>query len=78
MKLVKIMNNFHSVNLGSSEVFFSYETPIGIIDMDDNVFVSTNDWSRTTGKHINWIKKIDINYAQIPHQDLLDIIQLNR
>jgi hypothetical protein len=65
--LVKTWNygNYSSSNYGSSRavkvgtltLYFSYETIIAFHSRKDGLVVSENNWSRTTGKHLNWIQR---------------------
>jgi hypothetical protein len=43
------------VNLGAITLYYSYETIIAYSDNQDGLIVRENDWSTTTGKHLNWI-----------------------
>lgn len=47
------------VDIGSLSVYFSYETVVAFSDEKDGkggqLVVRKNDWSTTTGKHLNWI-----------------------
>jgi hypothetical protein len=36
-------------------VYFSYKTPVAYEDKFGHLVVRKNDWSTTTGKHLNWI-----------------------
>ena len=48
--------NFSIVHLDDYSVAFSYETAIGFIQLHDiHWTVRENDWSNTTGKHLNWL-----------------------
>ena len=40
---------------GFAEVWFSYQTPVAFRMHRGNLFVRVNDWSTTTGKHLNAI-----------------------
>ena len=40
----------------NNDFYFSYNTLIAFRS-DKGFFVRQNDWSTTTGKHLNWIKK---------------------
>lgn len=42
------------VDIGTLSLYFSYETVIAFQDASGLV-VRQNDWSTTTGKHLNWI-----------------------
>ncbi len=54
--------NFSIVHLGGFSVAFSYETPIGYLILHDGWVVRENDWSATTGKHLNWLDNGDKQY----------------
>lgn len=53
--LDNVMSNFNSVTLGNVTLYFSYHTCIGVDD-GKAVSVRANEWSKTTGKHINYLK----------------------
>ena len=55
VRLNKINNNFHSVQIGSILLYFSYETIIAIKD-HNGLTVSENIWSRTTEQHLNLLE----------------------
>lgn len=42
------------VDIGTLSLYFSYSTVIAFQD-NDGLKVRENDWSTTTGKHLNWI-----------------------
>lgn len=46
--------NFTEVHIGPLTVWFSYKTPIGY-QAESRQVVRQNDWSNTTGRHLNWI-----------------------
>lgn len=48
--------NFFRVIHENWSVWFSYETSIAIV-IDNQVFISKNEWAQTTGKHLNYIAK---------------------
>jgi len=43
------------VNIGTLTLWFSYKTIIAFRDGFSGTVVRQNDWSTTTGKHLNWI-----------------------
>lgn len=48
--------NFTCVTIGGVSVWFSYTTPIAVLSPEtDGIIVRENDWSTTTGKHLNAI-----------------------
>lgn len=52
------------VDLGDMTIFYSYETIVAYSDGKDGLVCSENQWSTTTGKHLNWIqpdKKARVN-----------------
>ncbi len=53
--LVQHSNNFAEVAVGPIRIWFSYNTPIAFQVVGENKVVRQNDWSNTTGKHLNEI-----------------------
>ena len=54
------MNNGNKINslmfeFGSLKIWFSYKTIVAIQDGSDERIVRENDWSNTTGRHLNAI-----------------------
>lgn len=43
------------VDVGPVTVWFSYRTPVAFQVSGHEAVVHRNDWSTTTGKHLNWI-----------------------
>lgn len=54
IRLDSIANNFAAVSIGDATVWFSYATPIAV-RKGGRTSVRQNDWSTTTGKHLNSI-----------------------
>jgi hypothetical protein len=80
MRLKQISPNFHALEAGGHIVWFSYETPIGYtnhIGSSTPIFISENEWSRTTGKHLNFIKGDGDNVKEVTHLHLLDVITIH-
>jgi len=44
-------------SIGNLEIYFSYKTPIAFWHPSTGFVIRVNDWSTTTGKHLNWINK---------------------
>lgn len=81
MKLTQIMNNFHALEWSDDiTVYLSYEVPIAL-DIKGKSYVAKNQWSKTTGKHINWYKQnVRANYREpeeVEHDDLLFLINMH-
>lgn len=53
--------NFNSVSMNWVKFYFSYETCVGIrlreFFNNKQIYVHENDWSATTGKHLNWLDR---------------------
>jgi hypothetical protein len=47
--------NFTELTLGDLTVYFSYRTPIAFTTVRNGLVIRENDWSVTTGKHLNWL-----------------------
>lgn len=57
MKLERIANNLNKVTIGNYIFWFSYETVIAFKEPNKTLCISENVWTRTTGKHLNYIDK---------------------
>lgn len=55
MKLKKISNSLTTVEIGKYTIWFSYETIVAFRD-ETGLHCSENQWSVTTGKHLNEIE----------------------
>jgi hypothetical protein len=57
MKLTQIKPNLTRIDLNARIVWFSYETPIAFFEpINQEVIMSENVWTRTTGRHLNVIE----------------------
>lgn len=66
LELTPIKTNFNELQLGEITIWFSYSTPIAFKKYGKLV-IRKNDWSTTTGKHLNLIntdKSIRIDGAE--------------
>jgi hypothetical protein len=54
--------NFTRVTLGATRFYFSYETLIGVENLDGLV-VCQNVWSKTTAKHCNYLQSPQYHVA---------------
>ena len=61
------------VDIGTLSLYFSYETVVAFQDVD-GLKVRQNDWSTTTGKHLNWIDGGD-KKARLASQDFEDALK---
>lgn len=57
MRLENIRPNFYCLHLNKISVYFSYETPIAFNSNEKGLIVRQNDFSRTTGKHLNHLSE---------------------
>ena len=56
MKLIQVNNNkLHIVELSNIKIAFSYKTPIAIMDIDGDVYITKEYFSNITQKHKNKI-----------------------
>jgi hypothetical protein len=71
MNLNQLSPNFHELRMKKTSIYFSYAEPIAFYDVIAQVYVITdNIWSRTTGKHINNVKRtFPENHIQVPHDE---------
>jgi len=71
VKKIELSKNFHMITLGNRvTMWFSYETIVAI-RIDDRQFVSENEWSNTTGKHLNAIEPNKKN--RVSHKVILTV-----
>jgi hypothetical protein len=67
-------------SIGSMELYFSYQTPIAFCSPSTGLVVRVNDWSVTTGRHLNAIdggnKKSRVSGERF-EQMLLDAVAEN-
>ena len=76
MRITCEMNNkLTTVYIGDKKVFFSYETPVAFWN-GHRLLVSQNEWSRTTGRHLNAIDggSKEAKENRIPHTALMEIL----
>jgi hypothetical protein len=62
--------NFTVVSFGGITFWFSYRTIIAFQTPDDGIVVSENNWSVTTGKHLNYIE--DDKKRRVPYSEFAD------
>lgn len=57
------------VTVGTTKVWFSYETPVAFQVLGHDVVCHQNDWGRTTGKHLNQIadKSVRVSSEEFYH-----------
>lgn len=65
--------NFSVVTLPGIRMWFSYETCIAFRTTRDGLVVSENGWSRTTGKHLNYVDPA--KRRRIPYSDFKTRLQ---
>lgn len=68
IKLKIVMPNLYEVMVGDIIVWFSYTTPIAFKVGLDNILISENIWTKTTGKHINYVKTV-AEYTEVPYEE---------
>lgn len=49
------MSHLTTVQVGDTTVWFSYTTPVAFSNTKTGLIVRQNEWSTTTGKHLNYI-----------------------
>lgn len=76
MKLPKISsygnysnNNYGAhtlkVDMGTFELYYSYETIVAYYDSQDGLVCSINQWGSTTAKHLNFIQPNKKNRVEV-------------
>jgi len=49
------MPNLTTIQMGDTIIWFSYTTPVAFSNTKTGRIVRQNEWSTTTGKHLNYI-----------------------
>lgn len=63
--------NFSILRMGTTTIWFSYETVIAF-SVNGTLTVRENDWSATTGKHLNYVDNGD-KASRVPTGRFLEI-----
>lgn len=66
--------NLTIVRYETGEVYFSYQTEVAFRGVDGQLIVSQNEWSNTTGRHLNIIDGGN-KEARIPHVDFMELLE---
>ena len=68
--------NLYCDYVNGYQVFYSYNTAIGIND-NGKLILSENVWSTTTGRHLTWIDggSKEAKESRIKYNDLLEIFK---
>lgn len=77
INLTVLAPNFYKIAIGNKIFWFSYETPIAFyINRPNwnNVYIAKNQWSNTTGKHINIVKREVEYYSEVDYNELQNIM----
>ena len=71
---LRTTKNLYSDMVNGYQVFYSYNTAIGIND-NGKLILSENVWSTTTGRHLTWIDggSKEAKESRIKYNDLLEI-----
>lgn len=64
--LVELGPHFHKVRIGNTLLWFSYETCVAFHG-EDGMVISENVWSKTTGKHLNYLSTDQS--VRVPHTE---------
>lgn len=66
--------NFSRLDINGTIVYFSYETPIALFEKGFTPLIAKNQWAQTTGKHINYVKRLiaELEYREVSHEILMD------
>lgn len=65
--------NFHMVTINDLDLYFSYETVVAFQRRNKPLIVSENIWTKTTGKHLNWISNKE---DRMEHKDFLRLLNI--
>ena len=73
---LRTTKNLYSDIVNGYQVFYSYNTAVGI-RLDSKLVLSENVWSTTTGRHLTWIDggSKEAKESRIKYSDLLKIFE---
>ena len=73
---LRTTKNLYSDIVNGYQVFYSYNTAVGI-RLDSKFVLSENVWSTTTGRHLTWIDggSKEAKESRIKYSDLLKILE---
>ena len=73
---LRTTKNLYSDMVNGYQVFYSYNTAIGI-NNNGKLILSENVWSTTTGRHLTWIDggSKEAKKSRIKYSDLLKIFE---
>lgn len=76
LELHPVKPNLTLVRIGDLSVFFSYKTPVAYQHVTGHRATSQNEWSNTTGKHLNSIDggTAEAKAKRIPHAKFLEYL----
>lgn len=80
MKLKILGANRTEIQVATYDILFSYNTPVAVLDIHGNMFVTECRWSRTTSKHIGLWRKDklhDETNVQTRPQEFFDTLVIN-
>ena len=69
--------NLYSCFINGYQVYYSYNTAVGIRYPNNDLYVANNVWSTTTGRHLTWIDggSKEAKESRIKYSDLLKIFE---
>ena len=73
-----VMSNMTKLIMDGITIYYSYETPIAYV-YKGHQHIRKNDWSTTTGKHLNWVNedkslRVDGTVFELDLKDILDVL----
>jgi len=74
INLNTIKPNFNMIQINDTIFYFSYKTIIAMSD-HNGLKVSKNEWSNTTGRHLNYIDTD--KSTRIDHDQLMNYVNSN-
>lgn len=74
---LRTTKNLYCDYVNGYQVYYSYNTAVGIRFPNNDLYLSENVWSTTTGRHLTWIDggSKEAKESRIKYNDLLKIFE---
>ena len=60
-----------------NRVYYSYNTAVGVETPNNDLFISENVWSTTTGRHLTWIDggSREAKESRMRYKDFIELLE---
>ncbi len=74
---LRTTKNLYSDFRNGYRVYYSYNTAVGIETPNNDLFISENVWSTTTGRHLTWIDggSAEAKESRMRYKDFIELLE---